>query len=931
MGILLQAVQNKLNELKKIQTAPAPAFKADPHKIMADLKERAKAEYLEDEVGTLLIGYLRKLPKEKQDEFYDRCIQEDRKGRFTKNVYENRLDPNSLEGKTKKTWLISNGAFGQDWQKTVETLEEMIGPEEAEKAAAEIPSVKAPDDPSIKREEKLEFPYAGELNALKNALPPEAAADRQLLDEVNADLAVVPNSMLSYLDVVDGEKLGAPGFQTTVNGIHYDEQNDFIDNIQGGRFKKKLPSIPSKNAKAGYFYGTSMVSQHDSGLSDKDLEDIRQLKPDIPQELKDDLISMTGRMDKLGEENYRVPGKTCEPVSGGEEGEQRFRSEQGTKYYAYWPLDKARKALVQAVREKDMDKIREAHEAYRNTRNEMDEMLRTVQKHPTGICSGNINSTRPDEEENPVPLEHLEDFAGHSQVNGVFCLYALSKNLKVPVKDILDDPAAVLSSGVKTHIKEHGLNAQKTTGGKLLMGLSSGAANRKCGEQWSDNGMLCNRAFENIASLADDPKDRPRILGTVTLATGAASCELMEYIEKWQSLSALGEEKTDVLYQHALLLPEGEFDPIAMADEFAKPDWKERLDPGKLIDRLKQEGKLDVRKLAERVETIAQEAADADDPWTKSNYSEDALRFSAFNIYKSIAERSTSEERENIDLKMALAESTKHAIGTESFNTAEEELFSQFDVQKFRKSGWFLSSADTQEHQRMVQAQDALRYKLMQLQGKELPPLPQDMTRHLDSISLQDACAAAREATFDYCAKKTDNGRSFRFLHEAGENRFEAAWRSIKIIDTIADGLGLRTPAQKAMDSERFDILDKRGEEKWSKDEVEKKAARLIYAMTLDKQPQLFEGQQKRLDPARVEQGIAYIRGQDAFKEMFRKEGAGKITDYMISGHGQLTDAYIRGMKSVDEKQHGGKDLKDPKTMTSDEKDKVLKETPLQM
>ncbi len=931
MGNLLQAVQAKLNELDRIKNSPAPPPQSDPHQVMADLKKRVNADRLKEEVGSLLINGLRRLPKEKQDEFYERCIQQDRRRRFTKQVYERRLDPNTTDGKNQKTWLINSVSFGQDWQKTVETLEEMLGPEESERIIAAIPGLKTPDDPDFKREDKLVHPHAAELEALKKTLPADAAEDIRLLDEVNEDLAVVPNNILEYFDSLDRDRPPADGLQSRMNGFHYDAQNEFIDGVDGGRFKQKFPTIASKKAKSGFFYGMANVSASESGLSDQDIEDIKALKINVPQGLKEDLISITDRMDKLGVENFQVPGTSTEAVAGGEPGEQRFRSEQGLKNYAYWPLAKARQRLVQAVQEKDLDRIRDAHEAYRNTKKEMDGMLQTVRRHPTGICSGNINSTRPETQENPVPLEHLEDFVGHSQVNGVFCLYALSKNLKTSVAEILEDPSPALSRNVKEHIQKHGLHTQKTAGAKLLMGLSSSASGANFAGQWSDTGMLCNRAFESVASLAEDPKDRARILGTASLAIGAASYELSKYAEKWQSLSEMSAEKQTVLYQYALLLPEEEFDPIALANDFARNDWKKRLDPGKLIDRLKKEGGLDVAGLAERVETIAQEADDANDAMNNTKYDEDSLRFAAFDLFKTIREKTGPDDPQSEALQSALKASTDFALGTDSFARAQDELTRTFDVQRVRKSGWFLSSADTQEHQRMTRAQDTLRCKIMQMQGKELPVLPEEETAALRTMSLQEALTAARNATFDYCAKKTDNGRKASFLHEAGENRYEAARRSIQVIDTISDVLGLRTPVQKAMEDEQLDILDSRCEKNWIKEQTERKAAKTLYAMMLDSQDTSPDSQRKRLDPNRLEQGIAYIRGQAAFKEMFRAEGAEKIADHIVSGGGQLTNAYIRAMKSVDEKQKGGKGLKDPKEMTPDEKNRVLKETPLQV
>ncbi|MCR4607575.1 MAG: hypothetical protein K5771_07610 [Oscillospiraceae bacterium] len=932
MGILLQAVQSKINELNIINNAPAPAFKEDPKKNMADLKKRIDTDHIKDALGTILLESLRKLPKEKQDEFYEKNIQQNRRARFTKQMYDERLDPNTHEGKTKLTWLLNDATFGQNWEKTIESLEEMIGPEEAEKTSLKIPEIKAPSDPSIKREEKLDYPHADEIEALKKTLPADDAENRKLLDEIKEDLAVASQKTLDYLDKVDGDRGKIPGMQSNMNGIHFDDQNDFIDTVENGKYKQKLPHIPSTTARSGYFYSTNLDSPADLKLSPQDIEAMRKMKPGVPEDLKNDLISITDRMDKIGVEKYQIKGKTVSNAPGSKPGEQRFLSEQGTKYYAYWPLAFAREDIIKALAEKDMNKLRQAHEAYQNTKREMDEMLKTVQKHPTGVFSGNINSTRPNGDENPVPLEHLEDFAGHSQVNGAFCLYALSKNTKSSVKELLEDPAKVLSKDVKRHIKDNGLHTKKTTGAKLVYGLSSTEAGSNFEGAWSnDTGMLCNRALENVASLADDPKDRSRILGTVTLATAAAAHELSLYTEKWKALQSLSKEQKEVLYQHAILLPEAEFDPIKMAEEFAKPDWKKRLDTDALIDRLQKEGKLDLSMVRDRVEEVVKEADAIESGFLNSQYKEESLRHAALGIYNLIEAKASPEEREAADMKDTLNEARINVINSDSFSSAQDELIKTCDELKVRKSGWFLSSTDSQEHQQMVMAQNLLRLKLMQIQGQELPELPEEYTERLDSLSIKEAFSSARAATLNYCMKKTNNGSSFRFLHEAGENRFDAARRTLQILDVMEDGLGLRTPTQKAIDNCQLGILDDRSEKSWTKNEAERAAAKVIYAMTINSQSQTYDSQQKRLDPNRLEQGIAYIRMQDSFKEMFRKEGADKITDYIAEGNGKLMNAYIKALKSVDEKQQGGKDLKDPNTMTMEEKSQVMKDIPLQM
>ena len=160
--------------------------------------------------------------------------------------------------------------------------------------------------------------------------------------------------------------------------------------------------------------------------------------------------------------------------------------------------------------------------------------------------------------------------------------------------------------------------------------------------------------------------------------------------------------------------------------------------------------------------------------------------------------------------------------------------------------------------------------------------------------------------------------------------RHEAAEDSLTELDKMADLLELRSPAQKLIDEARQEVLEDRRDDDWTPEKTERAAAKIMYAMTLEHQGISPEEQKKRLAPERLEMGIAYIRGQDAFKKMMQKEGAGTVADAIAEGHGKLTDAYVRGMNSAAREQHREAG-KDPKQMTREEKSEVWKNQTLQM
>lgn len=932
MGKLLEAVQAKLNELRQREQAPAPDYQADPKAAMDYIKSRNAVEFEQKKMGALLINALRKLPKEQRDEFYDRCIRPGVNGTYSKERYDEHLDPNTYNGRNNSIWIMRDGTFGQSWQRNVEVLEEFIGPEASEGLAQEIQNIIYPFDPAYPEENKLVYPLTAEIQEIKDSLPafsPDSFLDAAILDEVKEELAYASEELRSQADRIDLSVDGVTGYQSMVNRAGYDMQNRFIkQDLEKGKFKDKFPTFNSSESSSGHFYVMNDVQLSENGpFTKEDLDEIRKVKPNVSKSLKDDIVSITNRFEKLGEEKfknrYTVFNLTNDP------GKAMFTSEQGFKLYAYWPLHEARKALEAAVKEKDMAKIRAAHYDYKETRKEYDEMLKTVRKHPTGLSTGNINSTRalPNNTVNPVPAEHLEDFAGHSQINGLFLLYALSKNTNSTPDKLLEDPVNVMEEAGKQFVGEHGASAP-TAGQKLYRSLSKNICDDFSRAWAMQTAQICARAFDGVACMSDDAAERARIAGTGQLAIASGSIPVNAHKNAWEKISHCSPEQRTLLMQHAVLLPAQQFDPLAYGEEFDKPGWEQKLDTGALVDRLKREGKLDYGRLADRVDEIVQEASGCD-PLAGSGYNKDRLIEASHSLFKEIIKNASPQERETEGFKKLEKYTENMLVTTDSFEQEQSELEEYMDVQLQEKKGLFLSSTNSEEHNKMVRSQNTLRFKLMQLQGKELPQgVSQEDREFLKTITLKQAYDTARSATFDYAVKKTDHGRNAHFVHNTGDARFDASMNALESMDNMADKLGLRSPAQKLIDETRLEVFSGRRERDWSDEKAEKAAAKLMYAMTVAHKGGASEEQMKMIDPKKVEMGIALIRGQDAFKQMMKNEGAAKLMDRIAEGHGNFTDAYVKGMNDVAKKnkQPVGKA---PQDMLQEEKSAVWKNNPM--
>ena len=138
MGKVLEALQAKLNELRQREQAPAPDYQADPKAAMDYIKSRNAVDYEQTAATKALIRALWKLPRNKQEEFYDRCVLPAAQNGFTKANFFEHMDQNSYIGQNHIKWIMQDGTYGQDWKKSIDVLEELIGPEAADELADEI-------------------------------------------------------------------------------------------------------------------------------------------------------------------------------------------------------------------------------------------------------------------------------------------------------------------------------------------------------------------------------------------------------------------------------------------------------------------------------------------------------------------------------------------------------------------------------------------------------------------------------------------------------------------------------------------------------------------------------------------------------------------------------------------------------------------------
>ena len=914
MGKYSEAIKAKLATLGKAKVGSVADFVKDPEGQIKQIYLENDEFFIRQEISKKMEESLRALPEQKRNEINALNVPEEEK-----------------------------------WTAIADAYEAQFGNEAAELAAKEVEGFVSPSDPRFPKEKLVENPMKDEIDALRGEIKPDdpkAAEKRALLDKVDQDLVVTQIEPLMHIDRLDNTLIHC------MNAVNFTNVKQYIDGYQDGKYASKLPTEACEHIDMRRYLPDSVFPSNCTFSSKDSKELVGTLPNAIPSGLKEDVIDITNKMEQHSE-GYELGGKTIF-ADKSPSGRPYYLSEQGTKAYAFWPLQDAYEKLSEAIKTKDFDKIREAEKKYSEERKFTDEMMAIMGKYKTPLSGANVNSTR----YSPrlaLPTEYIKDFVSHSKLNGIYMLHAFSKNNGISVKDILDDPVTAMRNSAAKFIAQEGLNIKTTLGAKLAACMSStyGPAINQA-YQYNDPSLLAG-AYEAMAAMESDPEKRKQIAGTGALAEAAGVALVGEYTNKIDKLSRLDKERADYLYQHAVLMPDEEFDPIALYDKLDKENWKTAMDPKKLVAKLRKAGKLDYNALAGKIVRVVNEVNEErqDDSGTDiTSFSYDQFFRSGMEAYKEVLRTATPEEmktpafrkfREGMFdacLKYGLTGTDKSvADATRAMNDFNDGVA----LQMREKSGWFLSSKNTDEHDRMTIAQRKLQYKLKQITGEEITDLPPDEMEALKNTDLKKLMDKARSETYKYCCLKTNNGKDSGFLHKAGADRYNSAYNSLEAIDNMAEACGLLSPGEKLLNATRRQLMNSRNDKEWARSMAEEAAARAILGMTLANGKKSFEEQNKYLDQAKLDASVNKIKQDPAFRRMMQNEGVDKMIDNIIIGNSSVTDAYIKAQAQVRRETtqanldrhlqgaivHGNDDV--PPAMTNEEKKEMWGNNPIEL
>jgi len=882
MGKLKEAIAKRLASLGSAKAGTVEEFVGNPSVELEKIRKANDVKFIMDKMSSLLNSEVKVLDPAALAEYMQR-------------------------GPSTEEKLLH---FADELEKHYES-----DPEKLDQLTEKIEAVDLPSP-----EEQVENKLKGDIDEMRKLIrpdDPEAKDKNALLDQVLADTMLNTDETQKHINDLDNY------IQPRVDSSQYAAADGFFAGFDGGSFAEKLPK--SKSMLSNLMrYEPESTKLGDGGLTTADLEKAGSVRPELDPDNRKLALDIIGEMQEIGEQSYKESG-AASPETG------RFPSEQGTKGYAFLPLHFAYSKIEDALRKKDFAALKKAHEEHRRLRGHCDKMMQLMGRNKTPLCPGNVNSTRIDALRVYLPPEYTKDFVTHSKVNGLYLLYALSRNLDVPVEQILDDPVGVMTDGAKKFIKEEGVDSHRTTADKLLKGLSEEALLKMRSSWGADYSQSCLRGFDALASMEPDPEKRKKITGASILGSSVSSAVYNEYAKKVDAISSLPPEKIDQIYYHAALIPEDQFSFIEAGEHAMSNDWLKNTGLKGLVGDLRTKGNLDYAALLDRTDRILEAARKAK---KESGFNAERFARASQRAFHEIIRTATPGERVDPGFAAFRSEVLKRDLKAALPVTGRLER-NLGNLMK-EKKGWFLSGKDSDEHQRMVIANRKLQYKLKQLNGEPIDDLSPDDLKALEKLDLGKMIRSARNAAYEYCRLKTDNGHKESFRHEVGADRYQWAKETVEDLDRLAELYDTQDPAIALLNKTRMDILHNRSSKDWTEANYQDAAAKALYGMFLIHSGKSYDEQRIGLKSGVMKDGIRKIRQDPAFQRMISNMGPEKMADAIVLGDLRVTNAFIQARndlehenRQLEAEEHGLRELGDAddiEVMTVEDKKAVLGE-----
>lgn len=777
--------------------------------------------------------------------------------RCTEDTFIQRIRSNNAE-------VHMNAAFfGSTIEQMMDVYAEALGPEKVNEII-NTPIQPHPMSPDYK-ESKVYSPYETEIQALRDKFTHTAdaaknAENEKLLQKVSATLQ---NVKPEVLNAFDGPRSNAsvPGYESYDNivGRRVDVlRAQGLQELGGGQFKDAVK--PAVGGGGAPDFNVLDETQYPNPLSAEQDRELDKLSADpgvgLSQDTRDAVRELSQCMDELHYE--RVSGV---PLSGQvfplkrpeKPDEMYYQNEEGIKYYAFRPVATAKQELAAAVKSGDLERVRQAQEAYEQAEASTDraiEILKSDKLNQNPLFSPNVESTRASTGD--VPEKFALDTTNQKKLNSLYIGYATLKSAGLTLEDLCKDPAKTAKAIGRQVLAAGGLNARPgSIGATLQNGMKGhfgvGSAGTGLNLAWTglDSAML--RATSGILGMEKDPKRGAEFMAAFHLGMREASKEIKQEMMRYDTMSKLcsGEEDRyagmrGTLYQNAAIRPEAGENALnleEMIDSFDKPD--QVLEPGLSLKNAKPE-QIRYSWQDEMDDANAYASGDAAYNWVelagrnqkvladaareqlisgsyKNRFVPDQYLLHAFSAQSRLAKNAAAKGESSQEFR-AFRESLKNTW----------KLARNQDVKAILKMGSILMDdptaydfLQTTKVDQFVKT-DSDEYKAMKKSLAKIQKVKELLTggnpMKLEKLYGSDFCEdleQAKQDAFEYVRLKTKNGSKSSFHYESGRRRFEEGMANFRKLAKLQDDLGLRSPAQKAYEDARMELMLKRGDPKW--------------------------------------------------------------------------------------------------------------------
>ena len=700
----------------------------------------------------------------------------------------------------------------------------------------------------------------------------------------------------------------------------------------------------------------------------------------LSEATKEALIRIENSMKQL---NYAASGSSLlntqnfPPFKPVEEGQKYMLTEQGMKFYAFFPVVNAKLAVDRAVQEGNMEALAEAVKEYNRVEAITDAMMETLRSEELfdePFYSANVSSTRSSGKD--IPPKYVLDYDNHNKLNSLNNLYAALQNARLSVKDLIDDPVGTCVRMGEQFLEAGGLDGRPDSiGAALQNGLKGNRLLNPAGaitDAWGLHASGLFRGIMGIAGLEKDPARRLKFLAAAHMGLMQVSEKIREEKKLYDTEQKIVNSDTGaaqamrgVIYQTAALAPaEGEdrFNLRKLVEDFSKPEatrpevgepqpdepqavneykYPEAPDPdfpflnemqkrhpdqahvyswwnghAAVQDRIRNPDSVDFRELAGRNAAVVNDAA------REMQFS--GSFDSAFQPDLYLLHAYSAQSR----LLHHAAEADSQADGLEEFRKSVADTWSLAKAPSVRAALLLAEKRgdlDLLKRGRDWQPtfRDSGEYTDMKRSLNELLNVSKDLlTGNPEKIGavygsdFVQKLETARQNAFRYVRLKMKDGTKSLddFVYESGSARAREGLAVWQKLSQLQDQLGLRSPAQKVLDEAREALLLNRSNAAWLEQNGPLTLGKLLYADALLQTGMSPEEQSLNLAPELLASKAQTIAASFPCDKQFTAKN-GPITKALRQNEAfrQLADSWAAPMKASYEQKSAESRLRQAK------------------